>query len=290
MYFFSCFFVTINREVTSGCNTQRPQLLKIDHNNLMHTSAFNRHAPVYPSSLKALHTDTPVYLEAHCPALVENYLVQRAWGRRPRKGSTEQEAEELLRDMWLNAAPSRRDGRASAFPWGRQHSSPLSAAQHYFQLQTVFKIAAYKIETEKEEKGVMGIGTMQFLWIFFLWSREPRNKSDKAKSKPSPFPQWTAAFFILQVFRRMGTKQLCRRTINSLTGEGTSPGFWKPGLCHTGSDPLCWARGARSRGGRGRAKAVPIPCHSLLSERGGLARSEEPLLGQGGEDSYRRWG
>lgn len=161
----------------------------------MHTSAFNHHAPIYPSSLKTLHMDTPVSLEAHYPALVVNYLVQRAWGRRPSKGSNEQEAEELLRDMWLNAVPSHRDGRASAFPRERQNSSPLSAAQHYFQLQTVFKIAAYKIKTEKEEKGVMGIRMMQFLWIFFLWSHEPRNKSDKAKSKSSPFPQWTAAFF-----------------------------------------------------------------------------------------------
>lgn len=209
--------------------------------------------------------------------------------RRPSKGSNEQEAAELLRDMWLNAAPSHRDGRASAFPWERQHSSPLSVAQHYFQLQTVFKIAACKIRTEKEEKGVMGIRMMQFLWIFFLWSREPRNKSDKAKSESSPFPQWTAAFFILKVFRLMGTKQLCRRIINLLMGEGTSAGFWNTGLCHTGSDPPYWARRAQSRAGRGRAKAVPIPCHSPLSERGGLARSEELLLGQGGEDSYRRW-
>lgn len=96
-------------------------------------------------------------------------------------------------------------------------------------------------------------------------------------------------FFILKVFRRMGTKQLCRRIINLLMGEGTLPGFWNTGLCHTGSDPPYWARGAQSRAGRGRAKAVPIPCHSPLSERGGLARSKELLLGQEGEDSYRRW-
>lgn len=60
------------------------------------------------------------------------------------------------------AAPSHRDGRGSTFPRESEDSSLFSVAQHYFQLQTVIKIAAYKIKTEKKAEGVTGIRTMPF--------------------------------------------------------------------------------------------------------------------------------
>lgn len=170
------------------------------------------------------------------------------------------------------AAPSHRDGRGSTFPRESEDSSLFSVVRHYFQLQTVIKIAAYKIKTEKKAEGVTGIRTIPFWWIFFLWSCKPRTKPYKAKWQLSPFQRWAAASFILASCRPPGANQLWRRAVSSLMSEVTLPEFMNPGLSRTGPEELqagsvtgTWAQGSAAvllelSKQPGLAVAEPTPC------------------------------
>lgn len=128
--FFSFIFVPINREVTWGCNAQQPQLLKIDHNHIMHTTGFNHRTPVYLSSFKSLHMGRFVYLEACKPAVVLTYFVRATWGRRQGKGSDDQEATRAAQQTHGCPVPQGWEGKC--FPEGKQGFQPFQCCTALF--------------------------------------------------------------------------------------------------------------------------------------------------------------